>query len=501
MRPRASSAIVRAHPRRQSAGGLGESADARRSRAVRGSLARRRRSAERRAWQPRSGGDHGGWRRALAGPRRRGGENAGRAREGAARSANAQRFAPSPYAAAMAAERDAQRLYDGGRPGDATVKFYEASGLFRSAEIAAQNETTARDAARAQQRRSPEQAERPAAAEPRPSGPRRDATAGDRRRRHDRIEAGSRTAHGPASVALPPPPAPSHQRRRQRLLQPAAPKHRQPRRIRRLAVARVAGRYKAALEARNLDALKRVWPGLSGAQDAIRDEFRHARQHRRRYHRCRRSPCQAPQERSASSGATKWSRSRDNGSRASSRERRWTFVAMGPDWVIERIRFESGTVASRVYIFRQRTDTCQELPRRCASCWLSVDPARRPPNTPSIARDTVRGCLRSERPGAEQRRRPARWQRTTAAHFNSAFQSDFRLVNIALTSQLTAVPLPSPASGFTYKFDSATGTFVRSTTSFGPILSDRAETIGRGRAGVRIHATSFSRSIISTACH
>src|SRR4249919_1497064 len=54
-----------------------------------------------------------------------------------------------------------------------------------------------------------------------------------------------------------------------------------------------------------------------------------------------------------------------------------------------------------------------------------------------------------------------------AAHFNSAFQSEFRLVNIALTSQLTAVPLPSPASGFTYKFDSATGTFVRSTNSFG----------------------------------
>ena len=71
--------------------------------------------------------------------------------------------------------------------------------------------------------------------------------------------------------------------------------------------------------------------------------------------------------------------------------------------------------------------------------------------------------------------------RTHAAHFNSAFQSDFRLVNIALTSQLTAVPLPSPASGFTYQFDAATGTFVRSTHSFGPILSDRAETIGRGR--------------------
>ena len=58
----------------------------------------------------------------------------------AARSAGAQRLAPAAYAAAVAAERDAQRLYQGGRPGDATVKFYEASGLFRSAEIAAQNE-------------------------------------------------------------------------------------------------------------------------------------------------------------------------------------------------------------------------------------------------------------------------------------------------------------------------------------------------------------------------
>jgi hypothetical protein len=81
---------------------------------------------------------------------------------------------------------------------------------------------------------------------------------------------------------------------------------------------------------------------------------------------------------------------------------------------------------------------------------------------------------------------------THAAHFNSSFQSDFRLVNIALTSQLTTVPLPSPASGFTYKFDSATGTFVRSTNSFGPILSDRAETIGRGRIALGFSYQFFS---------
>ncbi|MEP6593422.1 MAG: hypothetical protein ABJC51_07010 [Acidobacteriota bacterium] len=82
-----------------------------------------------------------------------------------------------------------------------------------------------------------------------------------------------------------------------------------------------------------------------------------------------------------------------------------------------------------------------------------------------------------------------------AAHFNSSFQSEFRLMNIALTSQLTAVPVPSPASGFTYKFDPSTGTFVRSTRSFGPILADRGETIGRGRIafGSNLQFFSFDR--------
>lgn len=79
-----------------------------------------------------------------------------------------------------------------------------------------------------------------------------------------------------------------------------------------------------------------------------------------------------------------------------------------------------------------------------------------------------------------------------AAHFNSAFQSDFRLVNIALTSQLAAIPLPSPASGFTYRFDPGTGTFSRSTRSFGPILADRGETIGRGRLAFGFSYQFFS---------
>lgn len=37
-------------------------------------------------------------------------------------------------------------------------------------------------------------------------------------------------------------------------------------------------RYQAALEARDIDALKRIWPTLAGRQeDAIRSEFQHAR--------------------------------------------------------------------------------------------------------------------------------------------------------------------------------------------------------------------------------
>lgn len=81
---------------------------------------------------------------------------------------------------------------------------------------------------------------------------------------------------------------------------------------------------------------------------------------------------------------------------------------------------------------------------------------------------------------------------THSAHFNSAFQSGFRQFDIALASQLASVPLPSPAAGFTYSFDPATGTFVRSTQSFGPILADRAETIGRGKLSFGYNYQHFS---------
>jgi len=79
-----------------------------------------------------------------------------------------------------------------------------------------------------------------------------------------------------------------------------------------------------------------------------------------------------------------------------------------------------------------------------------------------------------------------------SAHFNSSFQQSFTPFNTALATQLAAVPLPSPASGFTYSLDPALGVFKRSTQSFGPILSDRAETIGKKKLSMGFTYQRFS---------
>ncbi|HEU0120384.1 MAG TPA: transporter [Bryobacteraceae bacterium] len=68
-----------------------------------------------------------------------------------------------------------------------------------------------------------------------------------------------------------------------------------------------------------------------------------------------------------------------------------------------------------------------------------------------------------------------------AAHFTSAFQSSFGPLVGSIVNQLTAIPLPSPASGFLYKFDSSLGVYTRSGQSFGPIFAERAETIGKNK--------------------
>jgi hypothetical protein len=79
-----------------------------------------------------------------------------------------------------------------------------------------------------------------------------------------------------------------------------------------------------------------------------------------------------------------------------------------------------------------------------------------------------------------------------SAHFNSDFQSNASQFTTALVGQLVSLPLPSPAGGFTYEFDSTLGVFRRTTQSFGPIVADRAETIGARRVSVGFAYQRFS---------
>ena len=259
----------------------------------------------------------------------------------AARTAGAQRLASGSYSSAVSAERDAERLYAAGRLGDATDKFHEASGLYRSAEIAAQNETTRRDAAARMKSLSPEpvavEAGRntalpppPAASSPvtPPSTPPLVESGGPPATPLPAPPTTPTTTVPPTTTVAPAPAAPPPQPSAEAL---AA--------ARDAAITDLLGRYKAAIEGRNLDAVKRIWPGISTReQDALRDEFRRATQHQRRHRQYRESPPRPTRVRSRSSVTTKsWPRDRicRSQSNATMEVRR-----SGASWIIERIRFE-----------------------------------------------------------------------------------------------------------------------------------------------------------------
>lgn len=80
-----------------------------------------------------------------------------------------------------------------------------------------------------------------------------------------------------------------------------------------------------------------------------------------------------------------------------------------------------------------------------------------------------------------------------SAHFESDFiQQSFTPVNTALGTQIANLPFASPGSGFIYNFSSAAGVYQRSSDSFGPILTERAETIGRNKLFIGFSYQYFS---------
>jgi hypothetical protein len=55
----------------------------------------------------------------------------------------------------------------------------------------------------------------------------------------------------------------------------------------------------------------------------------------------------------------------------------------------------------------------------------------------------------------------------------------FNFFNTAFATELSQLPLATPASGFIFSSDPSTGLPTLSSTSFGPIMTERGETIGR----------------------
>jgi SnoaL-like domain len=220
-----------------------------------------------------------------------------RRRMGQARSAAVAAAAPAlasaSFAAAVAAEREAGRLQKAGRASDAAAKYYEASGLFQSAEIAAQTAAAARN------QRAAAQSQQATAATPPPPAPAApSANPGGAKPAQPAAPPTTPTSipvtppaavstplPSPTPLPQPPPAAPPAQTQPPvqttppvQAPPPAQPVPNTPPAPSPESLIRdVLARYESALEARSLDALKRIWPSLAGVQQSsFRDQFEQA---------------------------------------------------------------------------------------------------------------------------------------------------------------------------------------------------------------------------------
>jgi len=142
------------------------------------------------------------------------------------------------YRRAISTEGEAAGLYAAGQFGRAAARALEAEAMYRGAEIEARAEQSARERVRAEQTPPP-----PARSDPPPAEPPR--------------------PDPPRVEALPPPT------RTEAAAEPPDP---------RVAIRAVVNQFVGALEARNIGALKALWPSLPAAQErAIRSEFANAR--------------------------------------------------------------------------------------------------------------------------------------------------------------------------------------------------------------------------------
>ena len=79
-------------------------------------------------------------------------------------------------------------------------------------------------------------------------------------------------------------------------------------------------------------------------------------------------------------------------------------------------------------------------------------------------------------------------------NFQSVLTENLSPLNSALARQSATLPVSSPSSGITYSWDAAAKTFVSSTDSYGPILAERADTIGKYKVSLSFAYQYFNFS-------
>jgi len=171
-----------------------------------------------------------------------------------AEAAAAPSLANEAYARAMRSEREARSLFAAGNYAKATSAGYTAQGLFEAAAVEALGRAQARATA-----------DQPAARPPPP--PPAETQRQTSLPPVAAVPVPTPTPAPPVAAApAPPPTTPAPQ-----VVERQTPDPQE-------TIRRTLDQYTSALEARSLPALKRVWPGLGGAQErAIREEFRNAR--------------------------------------------------------------------------------------------------------------------------------------------------------------------------------------------------------------------------------
>ncbi|HEX7879440.1 MAG TPA: hypothetical protein VF720_08525 [Candidatus Eisenbacteria bacterium] len=85
-----------------------------------------------------------------------------------------------------------------------------------------------------------------------------------------------------------------------------------------------------------------------------------------------------------------------------------------------------------------------------------------------------------------------------SAHFNSAANQFDAVdqINSEIAYQLSSFPLSSSAGGFAYTYDAENGVFSRPTRSFGPVYTERAFNVGRGKINVGVNYSRFTYDAI-----